>query len=756
MASNSALELALGQWVVLLDHDDLLAEHALFWVVHCINEYPDAQMIYSDEDKIDGVGTRSAPYFKSDWNIDLFYSHNMFSNLGAYKTELMRAVGGFRKGMEGAQDYDLALRCSERINSSQIQHVPRVLYHWRVHSESTASSANAKPYAMIAGERAINEHFERLGVDGRVDLVGFGYQASYEIRSELPLVSIIIPTRNGYNLLRQCVESILEKTSYSGFEIIIVDNNSDEKLTLDYLEKLRQQPGITVMRDERSFNYSALNNAAVARANGSILALLNNDIEVITPSWLKEMVSHAIRPGIGAVGAKLRYPDNKIQHGGVILGVGGLASHAHKGAPIEDYGYFGRGVLTQSFSAVTAACMVVRKQIYLEVGGLNEVELAIGYNDVDFCLRLRDAGYRNVWTPLAELYHHESATRGTDISPDNRRRLESEQAYMRLRWRELIDNDPAYNPNLTLDYDDFSYAWPPRIKSLPVHPSLTAEFDIAPLDRVAKTLHFLDRKGRGLEIGASHAPITPKKSGFNVKVLDHASAEELRVKYAAHSVNIDNIEEVDYVWRGEPLSQLIGKQKCFDWIIASHVIEHVTDLIAFLQECEKLLAPGGVLSLIVPDKRYCFDYFRWPTSTGLALQAFHDKRVSHAPGTIFDHFSLASKMGGSLTWNNSDTGDINFIHSEKEAKDYWLSAISNSYYIDSHSWIFTPSSFRLVLADLQRLGLINLGEVGGFPSVGFEFWITLGKRTSETKIYDRQELAKAMVREVAEEVKCMQ
>jgi glycosyltransferase involved in cell wall biosynthesis/predicted SAM-dependent methyltransferase/cephalosporin hydroxylase len=757
VATNSALECVTGQWVVLLDHDDLLSEHALFWVVDCINANPSAQMIYSDEDKIDGLGNRSGPYFKSDWNVDLFYSHNMFSHLGVYRTDLVRTVGGFRKGMEGAQDYDLALRCFEKIAADQIKHVPRVLYHWRVHSESTASSADAKPYAMIAGEQAINQHFEREGVSGRVNFIGFGYQASYELPAEIPQVSVIIPTRNGSDLLRKCIESISKKTTYPNFEIIIIDNGSDDEHTLDYLRELMSRSRISVIRDERPFNFSALNNVAAAHANGSVLALINDDIEVITPNWLTEMVSHALRPDIGAVGAKLRYPNDRIQHGGVVLGVGGMASHAHKGMVIEDYGYFGRATLIQNFSAVTAACLVVRKDLYLEVGGLNEVELAIGYNDVDFCLKLREAGYRNLWTPLAELYHHESASRGADEGIEKRIRLESEQAYMRMRWGSLINNDPAYSPNLTLDYDDFSYAWPPRVKRLPLHSSLTVWSSTGqPVDRISKTLYFVDRKGRGLEIGPSHAPMTPKKAGFNVEVLDHATAEQLRIKYTGHSVNIDNIEEVDHVWRGEPLSQLIGRESCYDWIVASHVIEHVTDLICFLQECEKLLADDGVLSLVIPDKRYCFDYFRWPSSTGNALQAFHDKRIRHSPGTIFDHFSTVSKLGNSITWTNSDTGEIKFIHSDEEAEEYWRQAIVNSHYIDSHSWIFTPSSFRLILADLQRLGLTGLVEVGGFPTVGFEFWITLGKRTTSPVIYDRQALAEAMVREVAEEVRCMQ
>ncbi len=755
-ASNSALELVTGEWIALLDHDDILPEHALFWVAHAINAQPEARMIYSDEDKTDENGRRFDPYFKSDWNPDLFYSHNMFSHLGVYHTALFRQVGGFRQGFEGAQDYDLALRCIEQIKPSQICHIPRVLYQWRVHAESTALSADSKPYAMIAGERAINEHFQRTGVDGSAKLIGFGYQASYKLPVTLPLVSIIIPTRNGVALLKQCIDSIVAKTTYSNYEILVVDNGSDDAATLAYLQELAKTPNYRILQDARPFNYSRLNNDAVQQAKGEIIALLNNDIEVISPEWLSEMVSHALRPGVGAVGAKLWYPNNTLQHGGVTLGVGGVAAHAHRLMPKDSLGYFGRAALSQSFSAVTAACLVIRKATYQQVGGLNEVELAVGYNDVDFCLRVREAGYRNVWTPLAELYHHESATRGSDLTPANKARLDTEVAYMKQRWGALLQNDPAYSPNLTLGGDDFSFAWPSRAPALPEHPNLVAYMPPAtPVDRVAKTMHALKKDGLGLEIGPSHNPMAPKKAGYNVHVLDHATAEELRVKYTGHPVNLENIEEVDFVWRGEPLSQLIGREHCYDWIVASHVIEHVTDVVGFLQQCEKLLAPGGVISLVVPDKRFCFDYYRTLSNTGDALQAYTEKRVRHTPGTVFDHFSNASKMGDAITWGQQDSGDIRMVHTLDEAEQYWKQALDNNEYIDAHSWKFTPSSFRIILNDLQKLGLTELAEVASFDTLGFEFWITLGKRRSDSVIYDRQALSRSMVREIGASTACL-
>jgi len=464
-ASNSALALASGEWVALLDQDDLLNIHALFWVVDAINQHPDAQLIYSDEDKVDELGKRFDPYFKSDWNRDLFYSQNMISHLGVYKSSLLRCIGGFRLGLEGSQDYDLALRSIEMINENQIHHIPRVLYHWRVHAGSTAYSAEAKPYAMIAGERALNEHFEREEINASAELVGFGYRVHYKLPIDLPLVSLIIPTRNGFELITKCIESIIQKTDYKNYEIVIIDNGSDHINVLKYFEDLKSKNNVRVIRDGRPFNYSALNNSAVKLAKGSLIGLLNNDLEVISAEWLSEMVSLALQPNIGAVGARLWYPDNTLQHGGIILGLGAsaVAGHAHDRMQRGHNGYFGRANLINSFSAVSAACLLVKKDLYQSVGGLNENDLQVAFNDVDFCLRLKEVGYRNVWTPYAELYHYESATRGAEDSVEKVLRFNQEAKYMIGRWGSLLKNDPAYNPNLSLIRGDFSYKWPPNL-----------------------------------------------------------------------------------------------------------------------------------------------------------------------------------------------------------------------------------------------------------------------------------------------------
>lgn len=450
-ASNSALEVATGDFVVLLDHDDLLARHALLLVAQSINQHQQGSIFYSDEDKIDLNGVRHDPYFKSDWNLEIFLSQNMVSHLGVYRTALLREIGGFRIGYEGSQDYDVALRCILKLQPDQVVHIPRVLYHWRVLPGSTSASLTEKPYAQLAGQNALNDFLAASGLGGHAECLAHGgYRIRVPLPESAPLASIIIPTRNAANLVRTCIDSVLQKTTYPQYEIILIDNGSDDPEALTYFEQLNRHPIIRVLRDDRAFNYSALNNAAVQQAKGSIVVLMNNDIEVITPTWLDEMTALALRPGVGAVGAKLWYPDHHLQHGGVIIGLGGVAGHAHHRMKRGELGYFGRAAITQGFSAVTAACLVTTKAAYEKVGGLNETDLTVAFNDVDFCLKLLEAGFRNVWTPFAELYHHESVSRGQDDTPEKQARFTKETEYMRQRWSRWISNDPCYNTNLTL------------------------------------------------------------------------------------------------------------------------------------------------------------------------------------------------------------------------------------------------------------------------------------------------------------------
>jgi GT2 family glycosyltransferase len=463
-ASNTALELAKGEFVALLDHDDELHPNALLAVAEAVNEHPSWRMMFSDEDKVDTRGRRYEPYFKPDFNYDLFLGQNCVSHLGIYSTQLLRDVGGFLLGMEGSQDWDLALRCVERLSRDEIGHIPQVLYHWRAIPGSTALSGDQKSYAHDAGYKAVTAHLARVSPGATVvPVMGLpgNYRVRYPVPSPEPRVSLIVPTRDRLHLLKMCVDSILAKTDYKNFEILIVDNGSVEVETLGYFREVVSDDRVRVLSYPHPFNYSAINNFAAANTDAEIVGLVNNDIEAISPGWLSEMVSQAVRANVGCVGALLYYPNDTVQHAGVVTGFGGVAGHGHHAHPRGGLGYFGRLALVQEYSAVTAACLLVRRSIFEEVGGLDE-SLQVAFNDVDFCLRVRAAGYRNLWTPFAALYHHESASRGTEDTPAKVARFESEIRFMRERWGDSLDADPAYNPNLSLNTTPFALAFPPR------------------------------------------------------------------------------------------------------------------------------------------------------------------------------------------------------------------------------------------------------------------------------------------------------
>lgn len=458
VATNDALTLASGEYVVLMDHDDELHRDALSSIASALNEHPDAEIVYSDEDKLTEAGIRHNPYFKSQFNPVLFLAHNMINHLGVYRTSTVREIGGFRTGVEGAQDWDLAWRVVEAKGADKVVHVPKVLYHWRELAGSTARDIGEKSYAVTAQIRVISEHLQRIGRGARVapsPRVQGMVRVQFDLPNPLPLVSIVIPTRDRKDLLQMCMESLVEHTSYSAYEVIIVDNGSVEPDALEYLKLLKKNSNVRVLREDIPFNYSILNNSGVAAANGDFILMLNNDIEFTHDDWLHEMVSWAALPEVGCVGAKLWYPNGTLQHGGVILGIGGMAGHSHRGISRIDNGYVGRAAVHQNLSAVTGACLLVKRRIYEEVGGLDEL-FAVAYNDIDFCLRVRAAGYQNVWTPHAEMVHHESATRGMDSNAEKRARLEAEVALMKQRWSDVMSADSAYSPHLTRVDEDFS------------------------------------------------------------------------------------------------------------------------------------------------------------------------------------------------------------------------------------------------------------------------------------------------------------
>jgi GT2 family glycosyltransferase len=428
-----------------------------------INNYPTTDLIYSDSDLIDDHGRRHKPDFKSDWNPDLFYSLNLISHLGVYRRSIIEGIGGFRTGYEGSQDYDLALRVVERIPEKNIRHIPHVLYHWRTITGSIALDAREKEYAHDAARKAIGEHFERKNISATATKGYLSFhRIVYTLPRLLPLVSLIITTRDRVDLLRQCVEGILEETDYRPLELLIVDNQSAEPATLKYLSAIANDPRVKVLRYDAPFNYSAMNNMAAQHSAGEIIGLINNDIKIISPDWLTEMVSHALRPEIGAVGAKLYYADDSIQHAGIITGYGGTAVNAYQRVQQQTARHIIRANVIQNFTAVTAACMVLRKQVFEEACGLDAQNLPVAFNDVDFCLRLGERGYRILWTPHAELYHLESASLGLGTAPARLPQFMKETAYLKSRWGHLLPFDPYYNINLTLDGELFSLALPPR------------------------------------------------------------------------------------------------------------------------------------------------------------------------------------------------------------------------------------------------------------------------------------------------------
>lgn len=459
-ATNRALSLVRADYVCVVDQHDLLAIDALYRIAKALLQKPEAQLIYSDEDKIDFQGKRYDPYFKPDWNPELLLSHNFIGHLCVYKTQQVKALAGFNSVFDGTQGYDLTLRYVAELKVGQIVHIPRILYHQRKTHEALVNTPHE-----TACIQPVKNALEKKNRPAEVTIhkqLSETVRVRYLLPDTLPLVSIVIPIRNGFHLLHRCIESIFAKTSYDNYELIIIDNGSDDLVTLRYLQRLQEKPQVSIIRDDSPFNYAALNNKAVAEAKGEIIALLNNDLEVINTDWLDEMVSHVVHPEVGAVGAKLYYPDETIQHAGVIVGLGGVAGHSHKHSPRDNPGYCGRLLLAQNLSAVTAACLLVRKEVFDAVDGFDEQNLSVAFNDVDLCLRIQEKGLHNIWTPYAEMYHHESATRGYEDTPEKQARFNKEIAHMKQRWGESLLVDPAYNPNLTLDREDFSFAWPPR------------------------------------------------------------------------------------------------------------------------------------------------------------------------------------------------------------------------------------------------------------------------------------------------------
>ena len=451
-ATNSAFSLARHPFVFCLDHDDVLAPQAVELLSQFVAVHPETELLYTDEDVIDANGQRRIPRFKPDYSPDLLRSHNYVNHISMFRTDSVKAVSGWRTPFDGAQDYDMVLRIIERVPAPRIRHLPLVLYHWRAIPGSTASNLNYKSWASEAGRAALQDHIRRSGNSADVRILqGTLYRVAYALPELTPKVSIIIPFRDKSELLSKCIESIFERTVYSNYDIVIVDNGSIEQKTLALLDELRKDDRIKVLTDAGPFNFSALNNRAVAATDAEFICFLNSDTRIITVGWLSELVSRACQSWVGCVGPRLLYEDGTIQHAGIILGLKGAANHAFAHEPRNASGDLDRLRVACNYSAITAACLVVRRALFLKVGGFDETELSIVFNDVDLCLKLKSLGLYNVYTPFAELHHYESSFRGADdSSPERQNRLiQQERAFVRRYDGQLLQ-DPFYSPHYSL------------------------------------------------------------------------------------------------------------------------------------------------------------------------------------------------------------------------------------------------------------------------------------------------------------------
>lgn len=457
--TNEALKLATGDYILLVDHDDLIPVFCLYELAKTINKNPEAEFIYTDEDKIEGTkDKRCDPHFKPDFAIDTLRSNNYITHLSVFKKELMDKLGGFRDKYNGAQDFDIIIRATE--NTKNIIHIPKVLYHWRVHPNSTAMVADAKPYAYEAGIKVIEDHLERQGLEAKVthggDIPGV-YEVEYKVKGN-PKVSIIIPNKDSVKLLRNCINSILKLTTYKNYEIVVVENNSTEAKTFDYYETIQKLEKVRVIKyPEKGFNYSKIINFGVKNCEDSeFVVQLNSDTELLTNNWLEKFIGFAQREDVGAVGARLYYEDKSIQHAGIGVGICDLAANLLTNTPRNFHAYFGRECLTQDLSAVTGACLFSRRSIYEEVGYMDEENFAVAFNDVDFCLKIRQKGYLIVYNPYVEFMHYESKTRGYEDTPEKKERFERESNNFRTKWRKVLDAGDPYS-NINFDKNTAQY-----------------------------------------------------------------------------------------------------------------------------------------------------------------------------------------------------------------------------------------------------------------------------------------------------------
>jgi len=722
-ATNSALALASGEFACLLDHDDLLHEHALYEVAAALAAHPDANLIYTDSDLIDEDGRRFEPYFKTDWDPDLILGHNMVSHFGCYRRGLLIALGGLRLGYEGSQDYDLALRVADASAPERIHHIPTVLYHWR--QVSTASSFSQKwlDQCVANARRAIADHLARRGVTAELQpvpgMTNFT-RVVHGLPAEMPRLSIGLIAKGAASDLLACACLLLFRADPAPSEVLVVHPAAITEAAHTVLAMLVQDKRVRLISVEDPPDIATLRNRAVQEASGDVMLLLDTDLMPQDPSWLREMLSQALRPGVGLVGCRL------IEEGGSSANIGLVLNAQSDLMPIEALEQGGHGVkaLLRTVSAVPSACMAFRRAPVLAAGGL-EGGIAARDAAIGLARRMHGMGLRHIHTPFAQCHR---ASRPPQALADFQAVMASPQP---AEPPESHGEDPYYNPNLALD-GRFDHAATPtrRVGPWEAHRRPAPAIPPGQASRASLLIGHLPKEARLLEIGPSYNPLAPRSEGWNTTIIDHASQADLVAKYHQDPhVSTERIEAVDFVWTQGMISDAVDPalHGSFDALVASHVIEHVPDFVGFLAGAATLLREGGTIILAVPDKRFCFDYFRPLTNTAHVLEAHHQRRSRHPARTAYEQYAYCINNNGMGAWGQEKLQSLSFTNDVQFAYKIFreINEVPASDYLDLHVWQFTPSSFALMMMELAQIGLLDWQIERITPAAGCEFYVWL-------------------------------
>lgn len=708
-ATNSALALATGDWLALLDHDDLLPETALYEVAAEIARTPDVTLLFSDSDEIDDAGNRSNPYFKPGWNCEVMLAQNLVSHLGVYRRDLVERLGGVREGFEGSQDYDLALRVIDASQPAQIRHIPAVLYHWRRSGTPISFSDRHRDTCVQSARRAVAEHLARNGVDARVEanpLHPMWARIVHPLPASRPRVTMILPVIGEAGGLVAAFDDLRARTSYPGLQFVMVADERIGEAGEQALAALEGRPSVRVVRQRASLTPVAAVQAGLdASGNSEVVVLAEPGLRVLSsPLWLDELVSHVARPGVAAAGPKVRLGGGILDPAGTGLG----PTNGHEATDARVPGYFGLLSVAREVATLGPGALALRRSAVVEAGGLDNGSPSLAAAVADLCRRLRAAGDRLVWTPFAVVERHRPAKPPTGHDGHH-------------------GHDPFHNPNVapgTLDTPAF-----PGRRCKP-WAAIKARLDIreGQAARARTLLRGVDPQARLLEIGASYNPIAPRAEGWRTTVIDHAPQDELIAKYTGEpDVWTDRIEDVDFIWTGGSVADAVPAELhgSFDVLVASHMIEHSTDLLGFLQGAERLLGPEGTVILAVPDKRYCFDYFRPLTTTADVVEAHRDGRTRHGWRTGFEHLAYAVLNEGKGAWGQEPVGSLRFADGFGDAICKLDERFLRDTYVDFHAWKFTPAGFELILLETCALGLCDWMVEAPIETLGCEFHVRL-------------------------------